>query len=257
MSNLKTIKLMTNLALGAVGFMACSALQKLNEKPLKKISSSENFSQDATNGFKISDINDSYLQSLARSIDNNKALNGKEKDVLENGKEMSVFLKKAGEIIYLNKKDEKRAKEILNKIADFANEDTYIEFKNLGYRRSNSVFEQNFMSNLLDKMKKRFEENNSNMLIANTDEQEVTDYEIDNKYSYEVLVKTFYPSLINLCGGSLKTAVIVFKQYAKIDDEEGVKTAKIKLPGNVGGCEINQNGFKTLNISKNVYNNVA
>ena len=188
------------------------------------------------------------------SIDNKPIYKGKESGVLENGKEMSIFLQQAGNIIYLDKKEAQLAAQTVNSIADLANEDTYQDFKKYWYRRGDNGHLKANLWPIMDRMEKRFEEKTNISLFDDIEDSSVSDgYEIDKGYSYESLVRIFYPSLVQFCGGSINAAVFIFKNQTGIDDEENTQqNDKIKLPNKINGFDIDKNGFKKLKKLKKV-----
>lgn len=249
MAKFKMLGAMAMIATGLVGFAGYKYDQKTKRKHVSNTFAKESIQDNSVTGFKISDINNNkYLKELAMSIDENPIHKGKKTGVLENGKEMSIFLQKASNIIYFNKKEAQSAAQVVNDIADSANEDTYIDFKQYCYRRGDNGHQKSKLWPILDRMDERFGSKTNVSLLKENNEGKITDdYEIEKGYSYEDLVRIFYPSLVQFCNGSMNTAVFIFKYQAGIDDDdEQTQQGTIKLPEKINGCKINKNGFKKL-----------
>lgn len=243
MGNLRTLNLLAAFAFGAAGYVSCKLIDEIKEKNIRKPQSE----QAKADGVKIDDIKDDYLKKLAQGIDENPINKGKANGILENGREMSIFLQRTSRIIYMNKKDAEKSNQIINQIADIANEDTYNDYKKVCFKCGDSGFVKNKLWPIFERMKNKFEaDSDMGIETKNKGLNEIPEsFEIDNKYSCEDIVRIFYPKLINQCGGSLVTAVFRFKYETGLDDETQIP-AKITLPPVIDGCELNQNGFKRL-----------
>ena len=258
MANLKMVNLAAAFAFGAVGYLSGKIMQDAKEQKIfDSHSSAKNSENLVINGFKISDISDDALKELAEKIDRNPLHKGKDDGVLEHGKEMSIFLQRASEVIYFDKQQKKTANEIINKIADTANEDTYNEFKKICYKNGENGYKKGLLWPIIDRMTDKFEQKTDDInLIEENKTEEVSNNQIDNKYSHEYIVKNFYPSLVNLCGGSIVTAVLRFRDVTGLDDENVLAQAKkINLPDKIDGCELNKDAYKrfaTVEQQRNV-----
>ena len=253
MAKFKVLGTIAMIATGLVGLVGYKQNQKLKHRHTNNTFSRRSAQNNSVTGVKISDINDKYLQELAMSIDRNPIYKGKKSGILENGKEMSIFLQQALNIVYKDKREARLATQTINNIADSANEDTYQEFKKYCYVRGDSGHKKSKLWPMLDRMEERFNSKTDISIIKNKKEPSVADgYEIDKGYSYESLVKIFYPSLIEFCGGSIEAAVFIFKYQTGIDDEESSQNDKIKLPNKINGFDINKNGFEKLKKLKKI-----